>query len=116
MFIKARLIYEVHDHATVVPASALVRRNEQEGVFLIDNENKKANFIAVKTGFAEGDSVEIVSPPITGDVAILGHHLLEDGMSVILTNKDELAKESLVKDKNPGKNKATNVKKGGQQQ
>ena len=111
MFVKARIIYEVHDHATVVPASALVRRNDQEGVFLIDHENEKANFVAIKAGFTEGESVEIASPTLSGDVVILGHHLLEDGMAVILPN---IAEKTPDLSRGKANNRGQAAGKGGQ--
>ncbi|MBU1105856.1 MAG: efflux RND transporter periplasmic adaptor subunit [Candidatus Riflebacteria bacterium] len=115
MFVKARIIYAVHDNTTVVPTSALVRRNNLEGIFLIDRENEKANFVPVKTGFIEGQQVEIASPTLSGDVAILGHHLLEDGMSVILTVNDGPAEKTPGKGKDGGRSKGQDAKKGGQQ-
>ncbi|OGK06412.1 MAG: hypothetical protein A2W80_11040 [Candidatus Riflebacteria bacterium GWC2_50_8] len=112
MFIRARIIYQVHDHATVIPASALVRRNDREGIFLINNENETANFIPVQKGFTEGDLVEIASPTLTGEVVTLGHHLLEDGMSVILA--DSRSQAEVNTDRKRGKGNGDTAAKGGQ--
>lgn len=112
MFIKARIIYAVHTNARVVPASALVRRNEREGVFLVDHENERANFVPVDKGFREGELVEIASPSISGDVVTLGHHLLEDGMSIILADQNATAAGPGAKNSN----KKPEGTKGGRQQ
>ncbi len=121
MFIKARLIYERHDAVTIAPAAALVRRKDQEGVFVVDKEKSIANFVTVQVGFREGEKLEIVSPVITGEVVILGHHLLEDGSSIRLAGKedpkahgnggDKGQANKGAGDKAPGKDKV----KGGQQ-
>lgn len=112
MFIRARIIYQVHDHATVIPASALVRRNNREGIFLINNASETANFIPVQKGFTEGELVEIASPTINGEVVTLGHHLLEDGMSVILADSSRQAEVNT--DKKRGKGNRDTAAKGGQ--
>ncbi|PKL50303.1 MAG: efflux RND transporter periplasmic adaptor subunit [Candidatus Riflebacteria bacterium HGW-Riflebacteria-2] len=105
MFIRARIIFAKHNDATVVPASAMARRNEREGVFLIDHESEKANFIPIERGFTEGEFVEIASPSLSGDVVTLGHHLLEDGMAIILADKNRPAEKSEKKGKGPGATK-----------
>ncbi|PKL42341.1 MAG: efflux RND transporter periplasmic adaptor subunit [Candidatus Riflebacteria bacterium HGW-Riflebacteria-1] len=113
MFIRARLIYQVHEHATVVPASALVRRNEREGVFLIDHTNETANFVPVQIAFTEGELVEIASPTLSGDVVTIGHHLLEDGMAVILAGQTAATAKADSGSKRQGK--GPSAAKGGQQ-
>lgn len=110
MFIKARLIYGAHNLVTVAPAAALVRRNNQDGLFLVDSEKNIANFVPVAIGFREGDLVEIASPTLTGDVITLGQHLVEDGASVKIAGKEPpQAKSANGEDKGQGR------KKGGQQ-
>ena len=84
MFVRARIEVDRHDGATVVPYSALARRNGQQGVFLVDRQEMKARFVPVETGIDNAELVEIVRPPLEGLVATLGHHLLEDGSAVIL--------------------------------
>ncbi len=82
MFVRARIEFAVHEKVTVAPLAAVTRREGQAGVFLIEGD--KARFVPLKLGIAEGDVVEVVSPPLTGAVVTLGHHLLESGDSVIL--------------------------------
>ncbi len=97
MFIKAKIMYERHDSVTVAPAEALVRRNDLEGVFLVDREKNTAKFVPIQVGFREDRKVEIASPTISGDVVVLGHHLLEDGSSIRLVSKNGLPKQSTEK-------------------
>ena len=87
MFVRVHIQFDVHDNATVVPVAALVKKNGNQGVFIADLKENKARFIPVTVGIVNGIQAEVLSPVITGAVVTLGHHLLEDGNSIILPNK-----------------------------
>ncbi len=87
MFVRVHIQFDEHDNATVVPLSALVKRNGSKGVFVVDPKEKKARFIPVTVGIINGIQVEVLNPVIKGAVVTLGHHLLEDGNSIILPDK-----------------------------
>ena len=91
MFVRTRIEFASHENATLVPLAALVRRNDMQGVFIIDRENLKANFVPVRVGIINNDLVEILEPEISGYVATLGNHLLEDGSNVTLPEERELS-------------------------
>lgn len=91
MFVSVRIQFKVHDNATVVPLSALVKRNEIQGVFLIDPAEQKAGFVPVTLGIVNGVQAEVLTPALTGAVVTLGHHLLEDGSPVILPDGKKAA-------------------------
>ena len=80
----------------MVPQVALVRRNGEQGVFLADTEQMRARFVPVALGIIDGELAEVVQPPLTGSVVTLGHHLLEDGSSIILPggNYDTRSRQS----------------------
>ena len=84
MFIRARIEFNRHEGATVVPVSALARRNGRTGVFLADTGEEKARFVPVVTGISEGGLAEVVEPELSGLVVTMGHHLLEDGAAIRL--------------------------------
>ncbi len=85
MFINAQIEFDRHEQTTIIPYSALVNRNSQQGIFLADVENMKAKFIPVKVGIVEGEKAEILEPSrLSGFVVVLGQHLLEDGVGIIL--------------------------------
>lgn len=84
MFVRVEIEFARHPDAIVVPSSALARRNGDQGVFLIDRTTMSSRFVPVRTGIQEQENVEILEPEITGEVVVLGHHLLEDGAPVIL--------------------------------
>ncbi len=89
MFVRSRIEFASHENATLVPLAALVRRNDMQGVFVVDKENLKADFVSVKVGIINNDLVEIPEPEISGYVATLGNHLLEDGSNVTLPQAKE---------------------------
>jgi len=104
MFIRAEVEHSRHENATVVPAASLAKRDGKTGVFIVTAkpDGKKpgappsyaAKFVPVKVGFAEGDTVEIIEPALSGTVVTLGQHLLEDGAGVILPDEGGAGKES----------------------
>ena len=87
MFVRVQIQFNEHKNATVVPVAALVKRNGTQGVFLADLQEQKARFVPVTIGIVNGAQAEVLNPPITGAVVTLGHHLLEDGSSIILPDK-----------------------------
>jgi RND family efflux transporter MFP subunit len=85
MFINATIEFTAHEEATVVPVSSVVKRDGQQGVFLADRENNVAQFIPVKVGISNSELAEIMEPSsLSGDVVILGQHLLAHGSPIIL--------------------------------
>ncbi len=84
MFIRAQIQFEKHENATVVPTAAVIKRNNSQGVFIVDPEGKTASFVAVTRGIVDSKLTEIRTPVISGSVVVLGQHLLEDGASIII--------------------------------
>ncbi len=94
MFINTQIEFAALVEATLIPLSALVNRGGRQGIFLADIENKKAHFRPVKVGIVEGERAEILEPSsISGYVVTLGHHLLEDGTTIILPRNSPLSSE-----------------------
>ncbi len=88
MFARVRIEFTTHENVTVIPVSALARRNEQQGVFIIDRNTMTAKFTKVETGIRQEDRIEIVSPAIKGEIVVLGHHLLEDGGAIRIPGEE----------------------------
>ena len=84
MFVRTNILFATHENATLVPRAALVRRNNTEGVFIVDTENLKVSFVPVTTGIMNNEVAEILEPELSGFVATLGNHLLENGSGVTL--------------------------------
>ncbi|MEX2212692.1 MAG: efflux RND transporter periplasmic adaptor subunit [Phycisphaeraceae bacterium] len=82
MFVKVTIELGRSEDAVIVPLSAIARRDEKQGVFIVDEAAKKAKFVQVTVGITEGEKVQILSPAIKGRVVTLGQHLLEDGSPI----------------------------------
>jgi RND family efflux transporter MFP subunit len=85
MFVSVQVEYAIHDDATVVPVSAVINRDNRQGVFVADIDNSIVRFVPVKIGISNSERAEIVDPPsFSGFVVTLGQHLLADGSPIIL--------------------------------
>lgn len=84
MFVRVTLELARREAATVVPVSAVVRRGEVQGVFLVDAEALTVRFVPIELGIQAGELVEVVSPALVGSVVTIGQHLLDDGSAVVL--------------------------------
>jgi multidrug efflux pump subunit AcrA (membrane-fusion protein) len=88
MFVNAGIEFARRDKAKLVPFSSLVQRENQSGVFIADMESKKAFFQPVKVGIVEGETAEVLDPAdLSGYAVVLGQHLLQDGMNIILPER-----------------------------
>ena len=81
MFARVEIEVGRADHATVVPLEAIVTRAGETGVFLAES-SLQARFVPVRIGITQGGLVQIVTPPLAGDVVTLGNHLLSDGLPI----------------------------------
>ena len=87
MFVRVKIAFEERRDTTVVPVSALIKREGRQGVFLIDPREERARFVPVTPGIVNGGMAEILSPELSGSVVTLGHHLLEEDSPVLLTGE-----------------------------
>lgn len=100
MFIQARIELARHENATVVPEAAIVKRQNEAGVFL--PAGKKAKFVPVKAGFREGLLVEVTDPPLSGRVITMGQHLLENGTNITIGDGDQESGTEVASSEGPG--------------
>lgn len=84
MFVRAQIQFKKHENATVVPTAAVIKRNNSQGVFVVDPEGKTASFVPVTRGIVDSKITEILTPVLSGSVVVLGQHLLEDGAAIII--------------------------------
>ncbi len=87
MFVRVQIGFEKHENATVVPVSALVKRDGRRGVFVVERQEKRARFVPVTLGIVNGTQAEILNPLLSDAVVTLGHHLLEDGVKILLPDE-----------------------------
>ena len=83
MFVQVGLVADRLDSAVVVPRAALVRRNDRDGVFVVDSQAGIARFVPVDVAFTEGDRAALRAPDmLEGPLVTLGQAQLEDGIEV----------------------------------
>ena len=103
MFINVRIEFATHEQATVVPVSSVVKRNDQQGIFLADPENNVVQFVPVTVGISTSELAEILEPSlIEGQVVTLGQHLLADGSPIILSEPSSFQDSDEVEKAKPG--------------
>ena len=84
MFIRVSVVYGEHKDATLAPSAAVTRRENQSVIFTVDTEKQIVHLVPVKVGVTDADSVEILSPKVSGLVVTMGHHLLSEGAAITL--------------------------------
>ncbi len=84
MFVRAQIEFSRHNDATLIPVASLVKRGDKRGVFLADVAAKKATFVPLTLGIVSGEQVEVAEPALSGQVVVMGQHLLEDGSAISL--------------------------------
>jgi multidrug efflux pump subunit AcrA (membrane-fusion protein) len=94
MFLRATVTLERHENARIVPESAITRRNNTTGVFLIDEASNTVSWREVVPGIRDGEQVEVKGDGIEGLVVSLGQQLLEDGSPVLLPETETTATDS----------------------
>ncbi|MBN2207436.1 MAG: efflux RND transporter periplasmic adaptor subunit [Candidatus Aminicenantes bacterium] len=88
MFINVEIEFARRERAKLVPFSALVQRGGRQGVFLADPNALTAAFTPVTVGIVEGELAEVLEPAdFAGFAVVLGQHLLQDGMGILLPEK-----------------------------
>jgi len=104
MFIKAQIEFANKNNATVIPMSAVVKRDNRQGVFLVDMQNKIAKFTPVRLGIVSGDRAEVIEPAsISGFVVTLGQHLLRNGGPITLPPSTQETSGASLPDSKPPK-------------
>ncbi|MEZ4463904.1 MAG: efflux RND transporter periplasmic adaptor subunit [bacterium] len=81
MYVRARLIVDVHDQALVLPKRALIF--EEDRAFAYQIVDGKARRRRLSLGYADRDAVEVLAPLAEGDtVVVFGQRGLEEGAPV----------------------------------
>jgi RND family efflux transporter MFP subunit len=89
MFCNVTVALAEKDSAQVVPTQAIVTRNGESGVFLVQAGEGIAHYVPVEVGISATDRTEVIAPRLDGLVVTLGQHLLQDGSSVILPEQEQ---------------------------
>jgi RND family efflux transporter MFP subunit len=83
MHARVRLIFDRHKEAKVLPVAALVDDGQKHAVFVLSGDPSRATLKRVRTGYAEGDMIEILSGLGPRDrIVVSGAELLKEGETV----------------------------------
>lgn len=92
MFVRVRIVLSEHRDTQAIPPNAILTRNDQRGIFMIDPTDQTAMFVPVKTGLETRNRVEILSPVFKDNdlIVTVGNHMLETGKSVEVSQLSRL--------------------------
>ena len=83
MHARVRLIFDRHRQAKVLPMAALLDDGQKRAVFVLSGNPSRAKLQRVQTGYADGDTIEILSGLGPRDrVVVSGAELLKEGQTV----------------------------------
>jgi RND family efflux transporter MFP subunit len=89
MFLRVTVLLERHEDVSIVPESAITRRGDVTGIFLVDPATKTASWHPVTPGIRDGRRIEVVGENISGLVVSLGQQLLQDGGVVLMPDQSD---------------------------
>jgi len=81
MFARVSVALEQVAETTIVPEHALTKRNQQNGIFVLNGES--VVWREVQVGIRQGERVQVTGEDLTGLVVTLGQQLLDNGSTVI---------------------------------
>jgi len=97
MFVRVRVMLDEAEDATIVPMAALTTRDQQDGVFIVNDDGDKVAWRPVKKGIVEGGRVQVIGEGLAGRVVTLGQQLIGDGAAVTIAEQsagDEASDET----------------------
>ena len=89
MFVRTTVTLDRVKQARVIPEGALTVRNQQTGIFLLNEAEKTVRWQPVTTGVQQGQQVQILEEEIEGRVVTLGQHLINDGSPVTVARETD---------------------------
>jgi RND family efflux transporter MFP subunit len=84
MFIRATVELAHLADAVIVPEQAITFRDDQTGVFVVNEEKMTVSWRPVQVGIQEGRRVQVEGEGLSGRVVTLGQQLIEDGSAIFI--------------------------------
>lgn len=88
MFVRASAVLDRAEDVLIVPETAIVKRDDQSSVFVVDAAGTSAKLVPVTTGIANKGFIQVTGEGLEGRVVTLGHQLLDDGSAIDITNSN----------------------------
>ncbi len=86
MFIRAMVEMESLDVAIIIPEAALTSRDDETGVFVVNEEKMTVSWHPVQVGIRQGARVQVEGEGLVGRVVSLGHQLIDAGSAITIPN------------------------------
>ncbi|MFC1848611.1 efflux RND transporter periplasmic adaptor subunit [candidate division CSSED10-310 bacterium] len=90
MFIRVTVVLAHIDQATIVPELALTRRDDQTGIFVVNEDGQTVTWRRVTVGIRAGKQVQLEEKELSGLVLTLGQQLVDDGSKIIIPAEPNL--------------------------
>lgn len=88
MFVRAEVVLGRVENATMVPEQALVRRDGNDGVFVVSEDGNSVAWRPVTVGFRQDNRVQITGEGLNSQVVILGQQLLNDNAKISVAGRN----------------------------
>lgn len=92
MYVQIHTVLEREEEATIVPIEALVKREGQDCLFLLNEDGQSVSLRPIRVGIREAERAQVIGKDIHGDVVVLGQQLLDDGSDVTIPQSTESAR------------------------
>lgn len=91
MFVRSEIVIGEREQVAAIPAAAVVQRDNQAGVFLIDEDEDAtvARFVTLERGIRDREWIEAPGLTPGQPVVVLGQHLLTDGTRVRIESSND---------------------------
>jgi RND family efflux transporter MFP subunit len=87
MFIRATIVLDRVEEATIVPERALTERRDRTGVFVVNEADRTVAWREVRVGIRDEGRVQVEGEGLVGRVVTLGHQLVDDGSLVTIPDE-----------------------------
>ena len=91
MFVRASVVLDRVAEAVTIPAQALTRRDDSDGVFVISDDGASVRWQPVTPGIRQEERLEVRDTDLSGKVVTLGQQLLDDGSPILLPPAEDNA-------------------------
>ena len=92
MFIRATVVLAHVENAVLMTASAITKRNDVLGVFVVTEDGKHVKWTPLRLGIRDGDTVQVLDEGFEARVVTLGQQLVDDGSEIVIPDLGSAAK------------------------
>lgn len=91
MFMRASVVMDRAEAATIVPELALTTRGDRTGVFVVDAQGRSVTWQPVTTGISDAGRVQVQGEGLSGRVVVIGQQFLDNGSAITIPDQQGAA-------------------------